>query len=69
MIMRQICEVKGAGGVLFDPRGSIELTYFWSLGQTTNNQAEAYALLEILKQLRGGVNQLFISLNNFIPFK
>jgi hypothetical protein len=28
-------------------------------------------LLEILKQLRGGggVNQLFISLNNFMPFK
>jgi hypothetical protein len=28
--------------------------------------------LEILKQLRGGgggVNQLFMSLNNFIPFK
>jgi hypothetical protein len=26
-------------------------------------------VLEILEQLRGGVNQLFISLNNFIPFK
>jgi hypothetical protein len=26
-------------------------------------------LLEILKQLRGGVNQFFMSLNNFIPFK
>jgi hypothetical protein len=25
-------------------------------------------LLKILKQLRGGVNQLFISLNNFKPF-
>jgi hypothetical protein len=30
-----------------------------------------FCMLEILKQLRGGggVNQLFISLNNFIPFK
>jgi hypothetical protein len=28
-----------------------------------------FLLLEILKKLRGGVNQLFISLKNFMPFK
>ena len=28
-----------------------------------------FRMLEILKQLRGGVNQLFIGLNNFMPFK
>jgi chromosome segregation ATPase len=34
-----------------------------------NKNVEETKMLEILKQLRGGVNQLFIRLNNFIPFK
>jgi ribonuclease HI len=36
----------GAGGVLFSPRGQRLLTYSWNLGMTTNNSAEAYALLK-----------------------
>jgi ribonuclease HI len=36
----------GVGGVLFSPRGQRMITYSWNLGITTNNAAEAYALLK-----------------------
>jgi ribonuclease HI len=35
--------------VLYDPRGKIETPYHWSIGITTNNQVEAYALLKGLQ--------------------
>jgi ribonuclease HI len=38
--------VAGAGGVLYGPGGHIESTFSWNLGVATNNQAEAYALLQ-----------------------
>jgi hypothetical protein len=37
---------EGVGGVLFGPRGKMMITYSWNLGTTTNNSAEAYALLK-----------------------
>jgi ribonuclease HI len=43
------------GGVIFSPGGTIRLTFSWSLGTTTNNQVEAYALLQglLLAQQQG----------------
>jgi hypothetical protein len=38
--------VVGAGGVIFYPKGNIELCYAWSLGRVTNNQSEEYDLLK-----------------------
>lgn len=38
--------MAGGSGVVFDPGGSTELTYSWSLGHAANNKAEAYALLQ-----------------------
>jgi ribonuclease HI len=35
-----------ASGVLFGPRGILESSFSWILGQAYNNQAEAYALLQ-----------------------
>ena len=35
-----------AGGVMFSPRGQRLLTYSWNLGITTNNLAEAYAIIK-----------------------
>jgi ribonuclease HI len=51
----------GAGGVLFGPRGQRMITYSWNLGTTTNNSAEAYALLkgtQIAKERQ--INKLII---------
>jgi ribonuclease HI len=36
--------VAGAGGVIFSLVGHIRTTFSWSLGITSNNQAEAYDL-------------------------
>jgi len=36
----------GVGRVLLGPQGTLELSYVWGLDLTTNNQAEAYALLQ-----------------------
>jgi ribonuclease HI len=38
--------VAGAGGVILFPRGNKVLSFHWSLGIASNNQAEAYALLQ-----------------------
>jgi len=38
--------VAGAKGIILDPKGKQALTYEWGLGIATNNQAEAYALLQ-----------------------
>jgi ribonuclease HI len=44
----QKLEGATAGGVLYDPRGQIESTHSWNIGPASNNQAEAYALLQSL---------------------
>lgn len=44
----------GVGGVILDPNGRKIITYEWSLGEMTNNRAEAYNLLlgtRILKKI------------------
>jgi len=38
--------VVGVGGILFDPKGKIEGSYTQGLGISTNNHAEAYAMLQ-----------------------
>lgn len=38
--------VAGAAGIILDPKGQLETTYAWGLGNSTNNQAEAYALIQ-----------------------
>lgn len=41
-------EVASARGVLYNPRGNVEFTFTWNIGQATNSQAEAYALYQSL---------------------
>jgi ribonuclease HI len=54
-------EAARAGGAMFSPRGNQELTFSWSLGKATNNQAEAYALLQgILLAKQHEFNSLII---------
>ena len=36
----------GAGGLIFYLGGNLETSFSWGVGQTTNNQAELYALLK-----------------------
>ena len=36
----------GEGGLIFYPGGNLETSFSWGVGQTTNNQAELYALLK-----------------------
>jgi ribonuclease HI len=36
----------GVGGVLYGPRGIRELDFYWNLGVTMNNKAEAYAVFQ-----------------------
>jgi ribonuclease HI len=47
--------VAGAGGVLYGPGGNLESTFAWSIGHSSNNQVEAYALLQglILAKAQG----------------
>jgi len=43
------------GGIVYRPDGLIDFRYAWGLGNATNNQAEALALLQgicLLKQKR-----------------
>ena len=42
----------GAGGVIQNLEGQVEHRYAWGLGQDTNTQAEAMALLQGLKVLQ-----------------
>ena len=43
--------MEGAGGILLDPGGQIELNFAWGLGNRTNNEAEWLALLQGLQLL------------------
>ena len=43
--------VAGAGGILLDPGGQIELDLDWGLGNKTNNEVEWLALLQGLQFL------------------
>ena len=43
--------MAGAGGILLDPRGHVEQTFTWGLGNRTNNEAEWLALLQGLHLL------------------
>ena len=43
--------VAGARGILLDPRGHVEQTFVWGLGNRTNNEAEWLALLQGLHLL------------------
>ena len=43
--------MAGAGGILLDPGGHIELKFSWGLGNRTNNEAEWLALLQGLQLL------------------
>jgi len=53
--------VASVEGVLYGPQGIMELTYFWSLGVATNNQANPYALLQGLRQAKSNnVQQIII---------
>jgi ribonuclease HI len=53
--------VAGAGGVIFSPGGHIRTTFSWSLGITSNNQAEAYALYKGLNIAKSqGIEELII---------
>jgi hypothetical protein len=36
----------GARGVLYGPRGTQEVDFYWNLGITSNNKAEAYAVFQ-----------------------
>jgi hypothetical protein len=40
-----LLEVVVVRGVILDPKGQLETTFTWDIGKSTNNQAEAYALL------------------------
>jgi hypothetical protein len=42
--------VAGMGGVLFGPRGNMEITYTWNLGRATNTRL-TYALLQELRPM------------------
>ena len=34
----------GGGGVIINPRGKVEIEYYWNIGYNSNNMAEAYGL-------------------------
>ena len=38
--------IAGAGGMIYYPRGMLETSLSWGLGQSTNNQEEILALLK-----------------------
>ena len=41
--------ISGAGGILFSPDRSSELSFGWGLSFMSNNQAESYSLLKALQ--------------------
>ena len=43
--------MAGAGGILLDPKGHVEQTFAWGLGNRINNEAEWLALLQGLQSL------------------
>jgi len=38
--------VVGAGGVILNLEGNLKLLFSWNIGHATNNQADAYALIQ-----------------------
>jgi ribonuclease HI len=38
--------VEGVGGVFYSQEGHLEFNFAWSIGHSSNNQDEAYALLQ-----------------------
>ena len=40
------------GGIILEPGGEVEIEYYWNIGYTSNNMAEAYGLWQGLKQLK-----------------
>jgi ribonuclease HI len=38
--------VAGVVGVIYSPGGQLSLSFSWSIGEATNNQAEAYAIFK-----------------------
>ena len=44
--------IAGAGGVIFDYKGSKQKEYAWGIGRATNNGAEWYALIKGLELAR-----------------
>ena len=54
--------IVGAWGMIYYPRGMLETSFSWGLGQSTNNQAEILALLKafhIAKETRHKDLQIF----------
>ena len=49
--MSKVVGVAGAGGILLDPKGHVEQTLAWGLGNRTSNEAEWLALLQGLQLL------------------
>jgi ribonuclease HI len=43
--------VASVGGIIIDPEGHLEMTFAWGLGNSTNNQGEAYAFLQCLRSI------------------
>jgi len=51
----------GAGGVILNNKGNIEITYAWSIEKAQNNQAEAYAFLQGTQlRVQQGIQNLII---------
>ena len=52
---------KSGGGVVIDPNGKVVIEYCWNIGYDSNNMAEAYGLLQGLKQLqKKGVDEVMV---------
>ena len=49
MLNTILCGVVAAGGVIMSPGETIETSFAWGLGISSNNQVEAYALLQALR--------------------
>lgn len=51
----------GAGGIIYNANGEIQLSYEWGLGPLSNNRAEALTLYHGLVQLRNlGINAAMV---------
>ena len=51
----------GGGGVVINPRGKVEIEYFWNIGYDSNNMVEAYGLWQGLKKLqKKGVDEVMV---------
>ena len=50
--------------IVYDPRGTQELCHNWRLGTATNNQAEAYALLQGIKTVNPSIVKSIITIGD-----